>query len=460
MNAPHSNVQVGLYATHEKIYPREVRGRFQRWRVATVIALLGAFYGLPWLQWGEHQAVLFDLPARKFYIFGLMFLPQDFYLLTWLLIIAALSLFFFTALAGRLWCGYACPQTVWTQMFVWMERLAEGTRAQRIKLDKSPFSINKLLRKMFKQTMWIAFALWTGFTFVGYFSPLRELFASASALALGPWESFWIVFYGFATYGNAGFMREQVCKYLCPYARFQSAIFDRHTLLIGYDTARGEPRGARARGVDHRAQELGECIDCTLCVQACPTGIDIRQGLQYECIACAACIDACDTVMDKMGYPRGLVRYSTQAVIEGDATHMLRPRTAIYGVLLAILVIGFGYAITHRSRVELDVLRDRNALYRELQDGRIENIYTVRVINKDTRTHEFALSVSNLPGATIDSDNAHYEVAGGDVRSIAVRVRTSEHAVSGGNNIVLMVTAIDAPGINAKVNARFFAPSE
>ncbi len=246
--------------------------------------------------------MLFDLPARKFFIFGLVFWPQDFIFLTWLLIIAALALFFFTAIGGRLWCGYACPQTVWTETFLWMERFAEGDRNARQKLDRGPWNANKLARKTGKQFMWVTFALWTGFTFVGFFTPIRTLGQEVLAFSLGPWETFWVLFYGFATYGNAGYLREQVCKYMCPYARFQSAMFDSDTLIITYDDERGEPRGARKRGTDPRAQGLGDCIDCTLCVQVCPTGIDIRQGLQIECIACAACIDACDTVMDKMGY--------------------------------------------------------------------------------------------------------------------------------------------------------------
>jgi cytochrome c oxidase accessory protein FixG len=416
------------------------------------------FYGLPWATWDGRQAVLFDLPARKFYIFELIFLPQDFYLLTWLLIIAALSLFFFTALAGRLWCGYACPQTVWTTVFVWMERWTEGTRMQRMKLDQAPWSTNKFLRKGSKQFLWIVFSIWTGFTFVGFFSPMRELFAAASAFALGPWETFWVLFYGFATYGNAGFMREQVCKYMCPYARFQSAMFDKNTLIIGYDVERGEPRGARARNSDYKGKGLGDCIDCKLCVQVCPTGIDIRKGLQIDCIACAACIDACDSVMDKMGYPRGLVRYSTQAAIEGNPTHILRPRTFIYATLLTALVLGFGYAVTHRDIVIIDVLRDRNALYRQLNDGRIENVYTVRIINKDAKPHTFAFKAEDLPNAEVDTDEPTYSVNGASVRSVAVRVRVPEGTVSGGNDFELEVTAIDAADIEAESKARFFAP--
>jgi len=446
-----------LYVAQQKVYPREVTGRFRRLRTVAATGLLGLFYGLAWLQWNGHQAVLFDLPARKFYIFGLTFLPQDFFFLTWLLVMAALSLFFFTALAGRLWCGYACPQTVWTDVFVWMERITEGNRAQRMKLDKGPWTFNKLWRKTAKQILWVGFALFTGFTFVGYFTPIHQLLTEVLNYRTGPWETFWVLFYGFATYGNAGFLREQVCKYMCPYARFQSAMFDKNTLIITYDEARGEPRGSRQRGLAYKAEGLGDCIDCTLCVQACPTGIDIRKGLQYECIACAACIDACDGVMDKMGYQRGLVRYSTQAAMEGNAPHILRPRTLIYGALLLMLFSGFVYAVTHRDLVQTDVLRDRNALYRELDDGRIENVYTVHVINKDNAAHDFKFAIEQLPDATIESDPRIAHVAAGEVASVALRVRAAPLPHGGGHDIRIVTTAVDDSRMHTETRARFFS---
>ena len=444
------------YAAHQKVYPREVSGRFARLRVLAVMALLGVFYGLPWVQWNGRQAVLFDLPARKFFIFGLTLFPQDFYLLTWLLIIAALSLFFFTSLAGRLWCGYACPQTVWTEIFVWMERLTEGNRSQQIKLDKAPWSANKILRKASKQALWISFAGFTGLTFVGFFSPIEALGTRFLTANLSSWELFWVVFYGLATYGNAGFLREQVCKYMCPYARFQSAMFDRNTLIISYDAARGEPRAARSRGAPAPAGQ-GDCIDCTLCVQACPTGIDIRKGLQYECIACAACIDACDDVMDKIGSPRGLVRYSTQAEIDGAKTHVMRPRIVVYASILLLLVSGFAYAVTHRRAVDLDVLRDRNTLYRELDDGRIENVFSVRIINKDQRAHEFRLSALNLPNAAIDSDSPTQVVGAEEVKTVVVRVRIPADQEHGGHDFSILAQALDKPSLQVASRARFFA---
>jgi cytochrome c oxidase accessory protein FixG len=447
-----------LYAAHQKVYAREVSGRFARLRVLSVIVLLGMFYGLPWLRWNGRQAVLFDLPARKFFIFGLTLFPQDFYLLTWLLILAALSLFFFTALAGRLWCGYACPQTVWTEIFVWMERLTEGNRSQQIKLDKAPWTAHKLARKSLKQLLWIAFAAFTGITFVGFFSPIDGLAGKIANLNLSFWEGFWVVFYAAATYGNAGFMREQVCKYMCPYARFQSAMFDRNTLIISYDAARGEPRGPRRRGgLAPRAQGQGDCIDCTLCVQACPTGIDIRQGLQYDCIACAACIDACDSVMEKVGSPPGLVRYSTQAEIDGVPNRLFRPRVVIYAALLTVATSGFVYAVTHRMPFDLDVLRDRNTLYRELDDGTIENVFSVRIINKDQHAHEFRLIAANLANAVVDSDLPTQFVNAEDVKTVVVRVRIPPAQEHGGRDFTLVAQALDRPQLRVVSRARFFA---
>jgi cytochrome c oxidase accessory protein FixG len=456
MNTTAPDAGGSLYAARQKVYPREVGGRFARLRILAVLALLGLFYLLPWVQWHGHQAVLFDLPARKFYIFGLTFFPQDFFLLTWLLIIAALSLFFFTALAGRLWCGYACPQTVWTEAFIAMERWTEGNRQQRIKLDRAPWGWRKLLRKGSKQVLWISFALFTGVTFVGYFSAIRTLVPDLQSGTLGGWETFWILFYGFATYGNAGYMREQVCKYMCPYARFQSAMFDRNTLIISYDTARGEPRGSRARGVDARSQGLGDCVDCTVCVQVCPTGIDIRKGLQLECIACAACVDACDSVMDRVGYPRGLIRYATQSSIEGQRTRVLRPRTLIYGLLLMVLIGGFIFAVSARRLVEVDVLRDRNALYRQVDEATIENVYTVRLINKDTEAHTLRLDVEGLPGGSVDGEHREYSVGAGEVLSVPVRVRAPQDAVSGGRDI--RIVAHDDGHVHTVSKARFIAP--
>ncbi len=445
-----------LYAAQPKIYPREIEGRFARLRTIAVFALLGVFYVFPWLRWDDHQAVLFDLPARKFYVFGLIFWPQDFFWLAWLLFIAGLSLFFFTAMAGRLWCGYACPQTVWTEVFLWIERTCEGRRNQRIKLDKSDWDREKILRKSAKQFLWISLSLWTGFTFVGFFTPIVNLGHEVAGASLGGWETFWISFYALATYGNAGFLREQVCKYMCPYARFQSAMFDHDTLIVSYDAARGEPRGARSRSVVPIALGLGDCVDCDACVQVCPTGIDIREGLQIECIACASCIDACDAVMDKMRYPRGLIRYTTENVLAGGVRRILRPRTAIYAALLMFLLLTFAWGITHRSPLIIEIVRDRNALYRDAPDGSIENSYTVKLVNKSQALQHFQLTLGGGSFAHIVGKDA-ITLAAGDVGSLPLTLR-APHATGAGMYSILLSVANTDGTVAVTQTAKFFAP--
>ncbi|MFP5394390.1 MAG: cytochrome c oxidase accessory protein CcoG, partial [Gammaproteobacteria bacterium] len=376
---------IRMYAAREEIYPREAKGRYASLRWACVWLTQLVFYGMPWLTWGGRQAVLFDLGARKFYIFGLVLWPQDFIYLAALLIISAYLLFMVTAVAGRVWCGFACPQTVYTEIFMWIERRIEGARSARIRLDRQPWSAEKLAKKSAKHTAWSIVALYTGITFVGYFTPVRELFPAIGAFALGPWEAFWIGFYALATYGNAGWLREQVCKYMCPYARFQSSMFDQDTLIVTYDKARGEPRSPKQTA--RNGEKKGDCIDCSMCVQVCPTGIDIRKGLQYECIGCAACIDACNGVMDKIDLPRGLIRYSTDNAMEQGwtprqtARRVLRPRVLIYAGLLAILVTAFFATLALRTPLKLDVLRDRGSMGREVDDGLIENVYRLQVMN-------------------------------------------------------------------------------
>ena len=398
---------VSLYQKQPKVYPRTVRGWYQRWRWALVWATQLLFYGLPWLLWNDRPAVLFDLEARRFYILGLVLYPQDFIYLAALLIISAYSLFLFTAVAGRLWCGYACPQTVYTEIFLWIEHRFEGNRPQRIRRDKGPWTIDKVWRKAGKQGVWIALSLWTGFTFVGYFTPIRQLRAEAFTLDFGPWEWFWVLFYALATYGFAGQLREQVCKYMCPYARFQSAMFDKDTLVITYDAGRGEPRGARGRSDDLQTLGLGSCIDCSLCVQVCPTGIDIRKGLQYECIGCAACIDVCNTVMDKMRYPRGLVRYDTQNHLDGGTgsasiwTRVLRPRVLVYGLVLMLIVTGVSTSLALRHPFKVDVIRDRGSLARLGPEGQIQNVYRLQVMNASEAPQRFEFSVQGIQGLAL-----------------------------------------------------------
>jgi cytochrome c oxidase accessory protein FixG len=448
-----------LYRSEDKIYPREITGRFASLRRLAMFVLLGIFYIGPWIRWDGRQAVLFDLPARKFYIFGLTLWPQDFIYLALLLVIAAISLFFFTALAGRLWCGYACPQTVWTEAFTWIEAAIEGNRSKRMKLDKAPWTWDKVWRKSAKQVCWITLALFTGYTFVGYFSAIDELTTRLATFNAGPWELFWVLFYGFATYGNAGFMREQVCKYMCPYARFQSSMFDRDTLIVTYDAGRGEPRGARRRGVDYKSQGQGDCIDCTMCVQVCPTGIDIRKGLQYECIACAACIDACDSVMDKMSYPRGLIRYSTERAMEHKTYRLLRPRTIVYSSVLAVVCIVLVSSLALTEPVILDVIRDRNALYRDVGRAGIQNTYTVRVVNKHNTPHAYRLAASGIEGIRLQPET-DFSVAAESVYTLPVSVTVPHEQAGGGHEIVFHLEATDGSNIRISEESRFRGPLE
>ncbi len=481
--APAPVEDVALYEIRKKIYVRAVHGWFAKWRWALVFATQIIFYGLPWLTWNGRQAVLFEITERKFYIFGLVLWPQDVIYLTALLVIAAYSLFLFTAIAGRLWCGYACPQTVYTNIFLWIERKIEGERTARMKLDRKALSLQKLGVKTAKHALWLALAVWTGYTFVGYFSPIRDLGARAITLNLGPWEAFWILFYGFATYGNAGFMREQVCKYMCPYARFQSAMFDRDTLIIAYDRERGEPRGARSRKADPKTSRLGHCVDCNICVQVCPTGIDIRKGLQYECIGCAACIDGCDQVMDKMGYPNGLIRYASENALEGhydSATmrkRMWRPRTLIYTSLLAVIIAATGVSLALRNPLKVDVIRDRGALARETSPGVIENVYRLQIMNTDERGRQFTIAAEGLPGLKVVGVEQPVDVDGAATRLVPLRVQLPsegnedgdedhgerrgdrrEHARSESRRIEFVVQATDDPRLARREKSTFLFP--
>jgi cytochrome c oxidase accessory protein FixG len=441
-----SGAVVSLYEIREKIYPRAVHGVFAWLRWAAVWATQLVFYGGAWLTWNERQAVLFDIAHRKFYLFGLVFWPQDVIYLTALLVIAALALFLVTTVAGRIWCGYACPQTVYTEIFLWLERVVEGDRNSRMRLDKQSVNV-RLPRKALKHALWIAVALWTGFTFVGYVTPIRELGAEVLSLSTGPWETFWILFYGFATYGNAGWMREQVCKYMCPYARFQSAMFDKDTLVITYDAARGEPRGKGAA--------KGDCVDCGICVQVCPTGIDIRKGLQYECIGCAACIDGCDQVMDKTGRPHGLIRYSTTHALEGKATKVARPRVLVYCAILTAIALAAGVSLALRVPLKLDVIRDRAAMAREVEGGLIENLYRLQVMNTAEQARAFELSVSGLPGIAVAGD-ATLGVPAATSRMVPVKLRVPPEGLKRGSHpIEFHLRALGAEGVEVRERSVF-----
>lgn len=463
---PAGVAELDLYQKREKIYTRKIEGFYQRIRVYTGWPLLLGYFLLPWINWNGTQAVLFDLPARKFHIFTITFWPQDFPLLAGILIIAAYGLFAVTSWLGRVWCGYTCPQTVWTAIFMWAEQLCEGSRNQRIKRDRAAWNMDKVLRKAAKHAMWIGFAFLTGFTFVGYFSPIREMTDSLLSVAmlnfggfqLGWWEIAWINFFTCATYINAGWMREQVCIYMCPYARFQSVMFDKDTLIVSYDRKRGEPRGSRKMGADPASLGLGDCVDCKICVQVCPTGIDIRDGLQYECINCALCIDGCDSVMEQMGYPKGLIRYTTEHELDGKPTRFFRPRLVGYATVLAIMIVSVATLVFTRIPLELDVIRERGKLYSETGDGMIENSYTLKIINMDQSPHEFLVSVEGLPGVSIQG-NTRMSLEAGEVAELPIRLLIDPQALTATNNtITYRVQAENKPGLEASSESRFIGP--
>ena len=420
-----------LYEKREKIFTRSIEGFFQRLRLYTGWPLLLGYFLIPWINLDGRQAVLFDLPARKFYVLWMTFWPQDFVLLGWLLAIAAFGLFFVTTLWGRVWCGYTCPQTVWTAVFMWAEQVAEGERHQRIKLDNVPSvltpkgwnkaGLDKTSRRLFKHGLWLGFAALTGITFIGYFYGIRDLVSDALLWQLPLVALAWSVFFTLATYINAGWMREQVCIYMCPYARFQSVMFDRDTLVISYDPARGEQRGARRRDSDYKTGGLGDCIDCTMCVQVCPTGIDIRNGLQYQCIGCAACVDACDDIMDKMGYARGLVAYTTENKLAGGSWTWKRPKLIGYGVAMLTMSLLFVVVLWNRVPLSVEVIRDRGSLYQQLSDGSIENVYRLRIINMDNQPHDFVIQLDGLTGARILPEHTVY-VGSGEIHDVMLRV--------------------------------------
>ncbi|WP_136247496.1 cytochrome c oxidase accessory protein CcoG [Halomonas borealis] len=439
------------------LYVREIRGVFQRLRRVIGWPLMLAYFATPWLAWGERPAVWFDLPSREFHLFGATFYPQEFMLLSWLLIIAAFGLFFITVLAGRLWCGYACPQSVWTQLFIWVEHRLEGPRHRRIRLDRRAWDADKLRRKSAKHTAWLVIAVATGLTCVGYFTPIRALMVDLARLEAHAWACFWIAFFTLFTYLNAGWLREQVCHHMCPYARFQGVMFDADTLTVAYDAARGEPRGRRGGKLPHDAAEAsghGDCIDCELCIQACPTGIDIRDGLQHECIDCAACIDACDGVMERLGYPRGLIRYTSENALQGHPSRRLRPRLLGYLAVLLVMLGLFIGALGDRVPLDIEVERDRQRLFQLADDGRIRNVYTLTVRNLDQQDRAYRLEASGLDGLTLDT--ARLRVPAGESRRRVVEVTVPPHALEHPSHAIrLHLEALDDPTIRLERDSRF-----
>jgi cytochrome c oxidase accessory protein FixG len=455
---------VTLYKTRQKIHPRSITGIFATWRWVFVWITQLLFYGLCWIPWNDRQAVLFHLVERKFYVFGLVLWPQDVFYLAVILIISAYALFLFTAVAGRLWCGYACPQTVYTEIFLWIEEKIEGSYTARIKLDKAPLDGRKLRLRVLKYVAWGLLSLWTGFTFVGYFTPIHELWALFWSWQLGPWEAFWVFFYAAFTYAFAGHLREQVCLYMCPYARFQGVMFDPDTLVITYDPERGEPRGPRKKGIDPRNVGKGDCVDCEICVQVCPTGIDIRNGLQYECIGCAACIDACDQVMGKMNYPQGLIRYTTENALAQHwswreiLAHIARPRIILYSIIMVGICLALVWGLANKADLRVNVIRDRAILAREIEGGQIENVYRLQVMNVTEQTYQYVVSISGLDNISIEGAT-RLDVPPATTKSFAVAVRVPpESAAKGSHTIFFDVKAVGVPTVAVHEKATFLMP--
>ncbi len=449
------SARIALYRNKRQIHPRAVSGRFNSLRWLMVWATQIVFYGACWLEWDGRQALLFDIVHEKLYLFGLVLWPQDALLLALVLILSATGLFLVTAVAGRLFCGFACPQTVYTSIFMWVEAKVEGDHLARLKLAERPLDADKLLRKGAKHGLWLAIALWTGITFVGYFTPIRQLLPHLAAFTLGPWEAFWLIFYTLFTYVQAGFTREMVCQHMCPYSRFQGVMFDPETRNVAYDAARGEPRGAR------RQSGQGDCIDCGICVQVCPTGIDIRDGLQYQCINCGLCIDACDTVMDKVGSPRGLIRFASETELASgrqSSRHWKRPRLAVYATVLGCFTLLGAWTLSERSLLLVDVLRDRGSLVRETAEGDFENAYTLKLMNLAEQEREFEVRAEGLPGIRIQGAQ-RFAAPAGATAPVHVTVAVPGPAERQGiQPISFHIVAVDDPRTRREERSTFVLP--
>ncbi|TDF36566.1 cytochrome c oxidase accessory protein CcoG [Alteromonadaceae bacterium M269] len=442
------------YGPRSHIYVRKVEGMLETLRRFFGLFFLGLFVILPWIQFNGHQAILLDIGAQRFNIFGLTLWPQDLTLLAWIFIVAAFALFFVTTFAGRVWCGFMCPQTTWTFIYIWFEEQIEGSRNKRIKLDERPMDFDKFWRKLLKHLAWVATALLTALVFVGYFTPIEVLFVEFFTGEAPFWATFSVIFFTFCTYGNAGWMREIMCTHICPYARFQSAMFDKDTLTVAYNAKRGEKRGPRSRKMTKeqlQQKELGDCIDCNLCVQVCPTGIDIRNGLQYECINCGACVDACNGVMDKMNYEKGLISFTSEHQLAGGTTKVMRPKLVGYAVVLAVMVGLLVLEIATRIPLEVDIIRDRGALSRETNDGLIENVYTLKILNKSQLKSIYEISILGLPGHRFSGESL-VTVEGGEAFSVPISVAIDERELDETiTNIKIKVAGSDTQGTPVEV---------
>lgn len=436
-----------------RIYVRESKGTFQKLRRYGGWLLLLVFTLIPWIDFGERQAILMDIGNQQFNFFGTTLYPQDLTLLATLLVISAFGLFFITTFLGRVWCGYLCPQTVWTFIYIWFEEKLEGSANKRRKQDSGKLTTSLAIRKTLKHLAWFSIALATGFTFTGYFVPIRELVVDFFTFESSFWPVFWVMFFAICTYGNAGWMRSIMCIHMCPYARFQSAMFDKDTFIVGYNSQRGEARGPRSRKADHKALGLGDCIDCNLCVQVCPTGIDIRDGLQYECINCGACIDACDQTMEKIGYEKGLINYTTEHRLSGQSTKIMRPKLIGYGAVLLLITGLFFVQIASVDPAGMNVLRDRSQLYRENSSGEIENTYTLKIINKTQQPQQYQLRVTGLKDVSWYGKQT-VNVAPGEVLTLPMSLGVQQDNLSSSVSTIQFILS-DSEQFTISVESRF-----
>jgi cytochrome c oxidase accessory protein FixG len=476
MSATETPTQVTLYERWQKIHPLWLKGGFQKGRRVVLSVLVAVYYVGAWLSWNGQPMFWFNLPDRQFTVFGVAFWPQEFVLLSWLLMMAAFGLFVVTVIAGRVWCGWACPQTVWALVYFWIERKVEGTRTQRLRLDKGPWDRRRIGRKLVKWTLWAVVALSISFTFVAYFLRPEVLIAKITSFSLTPWEQLWLLLPAGASFLMSGVLREQVCFHMCPYARFQSVMFDRNTLIISYDAERGDPRGHRPRQFEKEAtaapaatpattptaaQALGDCVDCKRCVHACPTGIDIRDGLQYECIACAACIDACNDVMGELGQAPDLIRYSSQHADSGEHVSWMRPRLAGYGAVMSAILVSFVWVVGHRVPLELDIIRDRGRLYREHWDGSVENAYSLRITNRESRPRRYEVRAeADFPIELNTRRGPVVEIDPGEQLVLSAQLVSQGSAEADSNRPVrFIVETTDEPRFTVREESRFLQPS-
>lgn len=444
------------YKSESPVYVRKQKGRYQKIRKLTGIIFVMIFILLPWINYQSNQAVLLDIGKQQFHIFSQTFFPQDFTLLAGLLIVSCYLLFFVTTWLGRIWCGYVCPQTVWTFSFIWVEEWLEGSRNQRIKRDKQPKTLDTIARKSAKHLLWGLMAFLTATTFMSYFLPTRELYLDLIQFNWDSLTTFWVLFFAVCTYGNAGWLREKMCIYMCPYSRFQSAMFDKNTLLVAYDKLRGENRGRRKRKQDPKELGLGDCVDCNLCVEVCPVGIDIRNGLQYECINCGACADACDQTMSQFNYAKGLISYTSENALLGKKAKLLRPKIIGYGVLSILAMAFMVYTIQVRVPIEFSVLRDRAALYQLDFEDNVTNSYLLKITNKSQIDRHFNVNVlDNKVSLSADKDIL---IKAGEIANVPVHLTMAADDIKGRvSEVSLEVSVSDKPEVKAVTETKFFS---